>query len=62
MTDGGHGEACELGDVHPLLRAQVRHDVFPFRRLSEAGGKLGLEDEEVLWVPVGLAPLSLVDR
>lgn len=62
VADGGHGEARELGDVHALLRAQVRHDVLALRCLPQTRGKLGLQDEQVLWVPVGLAPLPLVDR
>lgn len=52
VADGGHGEAGEPRDVHALLGAQIGHDVLPFRRLPETGCKLGLQDQQVLRVPV----------
>lgn len=62
VRDGGHGEACELADVNPLLGAEVRHGVAALRGLPQTRAELSLEDEEVLGVPVGLPPFPLLDR
>ena len=60
VADGGHGEPRELRDLHPLLRTQVGQQVFALGGLEEAGGKLGLQDQEMLGVPVGLPAFPLM--
>ena len=60
VADGGHRESRKLRDLHPLLRAQVGQQVFALGGLEEAGGKLSLQDQKMLGVPVGLPAFPLM--